>query len=60
MYDRAGYLSSPTIYDSESIKQQITESNCHDSGMNNNLLVKQTTKSFTQMYDVGTNVYTEG
>ena len=28
--------------------------------MNNNLLVKQTTKSFTQMYDVGTNVYTEG
>jgi len=28
--------------------------------MNNNLLVKPATKSFTQMYDVGTNVYTEG
>ena len=26
-------------------KQQITESNCHDSGMNNNSLVKQTTKT---------------
>ena len=31
----------------------------HDSEMNNNLLVKQTTKSFTQIYDAGTNVGTE-
>ena len=34
-------------YDPESIKLQITESNCHDSGMNNNSLVKQTTKTVT-------------
>ncbi|GEM_PF-3222155 len=32
----------------------------HDREMNNNLLVKQTTKSFAPMYDVGTNVGTEG
>ncbi len=32
----------------------------HDSEMNNNLLVKQTTKSFAPMYDAGTNVGTEG
>ena len=30
----------------------------HDSEMNNNLLVKP--KSFAPMYDVGTNVGTEG
>ena len=28
--------------------------------MNNNLLVKQTIKSFTQIYDVGTNIDTKG
>ena len=33
---------------------------CHDSGMSNNSLAKQTTKNFTPMYDVGTNVGTEG
>ena len=32
----------------------------HDSEINNKLLVKQTTKSFASMYDVGTNVGTEG
>ena len=28
--------------------------------MNNNSLAKQTTKNFTPMYDIGTNVGTEG
>ena len=32
----------------------------HDREMNNNLLVKQTTKNFAPMYDVETNVGTEG